>query len=90
MYSANMSLEIEDMRMPVRNFKVVLEEDSEAGGYVVRCPELQGCYSQGETVDEALENIRETIQLCIEDMKAQGEPIPGASEAFLTNVAVEI
>jgi predicted RNase H-like HicB family nuclease len=85
-----MSLEIEGIKMAVRNFKVVLEEDGEAGGYVVRCPELQGCYSQGETLDEALENIREAIQLCIEDMKAQGEPIPGAREAFLTNVSVEI
>lgn len=40
----------------VLNFKVFLEPDS-AGGYVVSCPSLPGCFSQGETLEEALENI---------------------------------
>ncbi|HEC93552.1 MAG TPA: type II toxin-antitoxin system HicB family antitoxin, partial [Candidatus Atribacteria bacterium] len=37
-------------------FKVVLEEDEEVGGYVVSCPAIPGCHSQGDTVEEALEN----------------------------------
>ncbi len=49
-------------------FKVVLEEDEEAGGFVVSCPALPGCYSQGETVKEALENIKEAIQACLESL----------------------
>ena len=43
-------------------FKVIVEEDLEDGGYVVECPALPGCASQGDTVDEALENIKEAIR----------------------------
>ncbi|MBU7023480.1 MAG: type II toxin-antitoxin system HicB family antitoxin [Theionarchaea archaeon] len=48
------------------DYKVIIEPDGLAG-YVVTCPSLQGCYSQGETIEEALNNIREAILLCIED-----------------------
>ena len=53
-------------------YPVVLEQDPEAGGYVVSCPTLQGCVSQGETEEEALENIKDAIKtylLSIEDLK---------------------
>ncbi len=46
-------------------FQVVLEP-SEGGGYTVLVPELPGCISEGDTVDEALENIREAIELYLE------------------------
>jgi hypothetical protein len=39
-------------------YKIVLEPDVEDGGYVVHCPTLPGCYSQGDTREEAIENIR--------------------------------
>jgi len=42
-------------------FTVVVEPDLENGGYVVHCPALKGCWSQGETVDEALANITDAI-----------------------------
>jgi len=42
-------------------FKVVLEEDSEEGGYIVHCPALKGCWSQGDTIEDALDNIKEAI-----------------------------
>jgi len=42
-------------------FVVILEEDKENGGYVVRCPAIKGCWSQGDTKEEALENIKEAI-----------------------------
>jgi len=51
---------------------VVLERDKEAGGYVVYCPTLRGCVSQGETEEEALENIKDAIRtylLGLEDLK---------------------
>ena len=50
------------------HFKVVLEEDEEVGGYIVSCLGLPGCFSQGETSDEALENIKEAIQACLESL----------------------
>jgi len=49
-------------------FKVILEKDEEVGGYIVSCPSLPGCYSQGDTVEEALENIKEAIQACLESL----------------------
>lgn len=53
-------------------YPVVLEKDEEAGGYVVYCPTLKGCVSQGETEEEALENIKDAIGtylLSLEDLK---------------------
>jgi predicted RNase H-like HicB family nuclease len=48
------------------NFKVVIREDLEDGGYNVSCPALPGCHSQGETIEEALENIKDAIRGCME------------------------
>ena len=53
-------------------YPVVLEEDHEAGGFVVYCPTLRGCVSQGETEEGALENIKDAIRtylLGLEDLK---------------------
>ena len=69
------------------DFKVLLEPD-EAGGYVVTCPSLQGCYSQGETVAEALANIREAIELCLEDLRERGESLPDPSNVLIASVLV--
>ena len=49
-------------------FPIVLQEEKE-GGYSVINLSLEGCYSQGETVEEALENIKEATLLCLEDEK---------------------
>lgn len=51
--------------------RIQLRREDE-GGYSVRCPSLPGCYSQGETRDEALTNITEAIELHIEAMQANG------------------
>jgi len=51
-------------------FPVHLQPEPE-GGYSVTCPALPGCHSQGETLDEALSNIREAIALVLEDMREQ-------------------
>jgi len=47
------------------NLKVIVKEDKEDGGYNVSCPALPGCHSQGETVEEALENIKDAIEGCL-------------------------
>ncbi len=47
-----------------KNFPVIIEQDG--NGYVVSCPVFKGCYSQGGTMDKALENIREAIELCMD------------------------
>lgn len=48
----------------------------EDGFWVVECPSLPGCVSQGQTADEAIDNIKEAIALWIEDAEAHGELIP--------------
>lgn len=45
---------------------VILEQDQETSDWAIWCPELPGCVSAGETEEEALENIREAIQLYLE------------------------
>ena len=45
---------------------IIIEKD-EDNFYVVECPVFSGCYTQGRTIDEALKNIREVIDLCLEE-----------------------
>jgi antitoxin HicB len=45
-----------------RSFKVILHPDREDGGYWVECPELHGCSSQGDSVEEALDMIKDAIK----------------------------
>lgn len=59
-----------------RTMRQVILIPDETGGYVVEVPSLPGCYSQGDTEEEALENIKEAIALHIEDMIAAGEEVP--------------
>jgi predicted RNase H-like HicB family nuclease len=56
-------------------YTVVLEREAD-GGYVVSVPALPGCVSQGDTRSEALANIREAIELYIEDCREAGDPVP--------------
>jgi len=46
-------------------------EKGEDGFYVVECPVLEGCYTQGKTIDEAIQNIREVIELILEEKENQ-------------------
>ena len=55
-------------------FNITIERD-EDGVYIVECPSIPGCVSQGETKDEALENIKDAIKLCLEVRAEKGLPI---------------
>jgi predicted RNase H-like HicB family nuclease len=61
---------------------IVIEGDSD--GYFVSCPALQGCYSQGDTYEEAVANIKDAIRLHIEDRLADGEEIPQTTVSLST------
>ena len=69
-------------------YKIVLEPDTEDGGYVVHCPALPGCYSQGDTRQEAIENIREAIEAYIESLKKDNLPIPPGVDPEIASVRV--
>ncbi len=73
--------------MTERGYHVVLEADPD-GGYVAVVPAFPGCYSQGDTEAEAVENVREAIALTIEDMRERGEPIPDPAGEIHLRVAV--
>lgn len=67
---------------------IVLEAD--ADGYFVSCLALQGCYSQGDTYEEAVENIKDAIRLHIDDRLADGEEIPEHVSVSLSTVEIAI
>ncbi|TAN47067.1 MAG: type II toxin-antitoxin system HicB family antitoxin [Candidatus Methanoperedens sp.] len=49
----------------VLNFTVLIEQD-EDGIYLAKVPDIIGCYTQGKTVEQAMERIKEAIQVCLE------------------------
>jgi predicted RNase H-like HicB family nuclease len=55
-------------------FPVTIDRD-EDGVFVISCPSIPGCHSQGATRDEALSNIREAIALCLEVRAERGMPL---------------
>lgn len=61
------------------NYKVVLEAQEE-GGYTIYVPALPGCVSQGETVDEAMDNIREAIDIYLESLRKRKVALPRVEE----------
>ena len=69
-------------------YTVVFEHESD-GGYHAFCPALTGCHSQGETVDEAAENVREAIELYLESLRAHNEPIP-VEDILIKPIAVAV
>ena len=56
-------------------YTVILQQEAD-GGYVATAPALPGCVSQGDTREEVLANIREAIEVYLEDCAASGEPAP--------------
>ena len=60
----------------MRRYTVVLVPDAEEGGFTVQVPAIPGCFTEGETVEECLENARDVINLFLEELAARGEPIP--------------
>ena len=56
-------------------YTVILQRESD-GGWVASVPRLPGCVSQGDTREEALQNIGEAIELYVEDCTASGDAVP--------------
>ena len=67
---------------------VVIEKD--ADGYFAFCPELQGCYTQGDSYEEVLENIRDAIRIHIEDRREDKEDIPHTEAISPTSLEVAV
>ncbi len=68
-------------------YRVLIEQD-EDGVYVAEAPTLPGCISQGETREEAIENVREAIAVYLESLEAHHEPVPPPITEELVEVRV--
>ena len=74
--------------MKLYSFSVIVERDKD--GYFAFCPELQGCYSQGDTYEEAIKNIKDAIRLHIEDRPSAKEELPEREAVSLSTVDVAV
>lgn len=68
-------------------YLVVITEDPEDGGYNASCPALPGCHSEGATIEEAMEGIREAIACYLESLAIDDLPAPGPAPV-ITEVEV--
>ena len=59
----------------IYNYTVLVEKEQD-GGYHAFCPVLKGCHSQGDSFEETIENITEAIELYIESLIADNQPVP--------------
>lgn len=75
---------------PTKQITLPIIIEADADGYFVSCPALQGCYSQGDTCEEAVENIKDAIRLHIEDRLASGEEVPERVSVSLSTVEVAV
>jgi predicted RNase H-like HicB family nuclease len=66
----------------------VVMRPGEDGWFVVECPLIPGCISQGKSHEEALANIREAIELCLEGRESEGWTLPSDYESLNVDVGV--
>lgn len=69
------------------SYSVFFEEAPE-GGYVVSVPALPGCHTQGDTLEEAENNIKEAIEVYLESYITNREPIPQEKRFFISNINI--
>lgn len=75
--------------MDVLGYAVVIHK-AEEGGYWMEVPSLEGCLTQGETVEEVLDNAQEAISLHIESLRELNQPIPPDDVLLLGRVQVTV
>ena len=62
-------------------YRIMMRREPE-GGFTVNVPALPGCVTFGETIEHAMEMAKEAIQLYVETLQADGEPVPDDSQTF--------
>lgn len=70
-------------------FPVIIEKD-EDGLFVADCPDLQGCHTQGRTIEEAITNIRDAIKLNLKILKRERQDIPIVEPVSMTSLEVSL
>ena len=69
---------------------MIIVHQGEEGGYWVEVPTLPGCYSQGETVEEAMINIKEAIEAHLQALREEKQEIPAEGELIIGKVKVGV
>jgi predicted RNase H-like HicB family nuclease len=82
MYVGNQKME---KKMKVN---IVIEKDMY--GYYAYCPELNGCHSQGDSLEEALSNIKEAVELYLETLSTEEKQIYLSKEILTTSMEIQI
>jgi predicted RNase H-like HicB family nuclease len=67
---------------------VIIEKDKY--GYYAFCPELKGCHTQGDSLDEILENIKEAIQLYLETLSPEEKDEYLSKEILITSLEISV
>lgn len=78
-----------EIKATTYSFSVIVEKD-EDGFFVADCPDLQGCHTQGNTLEEAITNIRDAIKLHLKILKEEKQEIPKVQPVSLTSLEVAI
>jgi len=72
----------------VSKVSVVIEKDD--NGYFAFCPELEGCHSQGDSMDEVVSNIKEAIELYLETLMSEERSQYLSKEIFTTSMEIKV
>jgi predicted RNase H-like HicB family nuclease len=75
--------------MKVLEYSVVIHE-AEEGGYWLEVPALEGCFTQGETMDQVIANAKEAIALYLEGLAEIGQEIPADRIVLIRRVEVSV
>lgn len=75
------------MRIKLTEYTIIIHP-AEEGGFWVEVPTLPGCFSQGESIEEAIKNIKEAIELHIEALIEENEPVPVENDLIIGRIQV--
>jgi len=74
----------------LKSYRLSVVVQKDADGYYAFCPELQGCYTQGDSYEEVMKNIEDAIRLHLQDRIENGEDIPTYESVTLTSLEVSV
>jgi predicted RNase H-like HicB family nuclease len=72
------------------SYKVSIVIEKDDNGYYVYCPELEGCHTQGDTIEEAMDNIKEAIELYLETLSEEERSLYLSKEILTTSLEVTL
>jgi predicted RNase H-like HicB family nuclease len=74
----------------MKNYRLSIVVEHDENGYFAFCPQLQGCYTQGDTYEEAVENLKDVIKLHLADRLETEEEVVGPQSVSLSTVDIVV